>query len=67
MRMKTIMSRILNEKDLNTVEQVPQFLVGTPLIAFQIKGCKRQDTSDRYRSLVLDDKARVATSGFKAP
>ena len=27
----------MNEKDLNTVEQVQQFLVGTQLIAFQIK------------------------------
>ena len=35
------MSRNLNEKDLNTVDQVQQFLIGTQLIAFQIK--------DRYR------------------
>ena len=41
----------MNEQDLKTVEQVQQFLVGTQLIAFQIKDC------DSYRSLVLDDKA----------
>ena len=41
----------MNEKDLKTVEQVQQFLVGTQLIAFQIKDC------DSYRSLVLDDNA----------
>ena len=30
------MKTIMNEKDLKTVEQVQQFLVGTQLIAFQI-------------------------------
>ena len=40
----------MNEKDLNTVDQVQQFLIGTQLIAFQISD------SDCYRSLVLDDK-----------
>ena len=43
--MKTIMSRILNEKDLNTVDQVQQFLIGTQLIAFQIKDRYRPDFS----------------------
>ena len=45
------MKTIMNEKDLNTVEQVQQFLVGTQLVAFQISD------SDSYRSLVLDYKA----------
>ena len=45
------MKTIMNEKDLNTVEQVQQFLVGTQLVAFQTRD------SDCYRSLVLDYKA----------
>ena len=49
--MRTIISRSLIEKGLNTVDQVQQFLIRTQLIAFQIK------VRDRNRSLVLDYKA----------
>ena len=39
------MKTIMNEKDLKTVEQVQQFLVGTQLIAFQIL----DDNASRYK------------------
>ncbi len=39
------MKTIMNEKDLKTVEQVQQFLVGTQLVAFQIL----DDKASRYK------------------
>ncbi len=39
------MKTIMNEKDLNTVDQVQQFLIGTQLIAFQIL----DDKVSRYK------------------
>ena len=39
------MKTIMNEKDLNTVDQVQQFLIGTQLIAFQIL----DDKASRYK------------------
>ena len=39
------MKTIMNEKDLNTVDQVQQFLIGTQLIAFQVL----DDKVSRYK------------------
>lgn len=62
--MKTIMSRILNEKDHNTVDQVQQFLIGTQLIAFQIKDRYRLDFKLLYTKFRRSFPASISFGGY---